>query len=163
MHIAFFSIENTLGLLHFLTYHTLLNEMLPEILNIKIYLPIIIYNHMKLCSDGGNICHKQHLAFARPRSLFIQMLSDWKSYWSNVPIIYNDLCTLIQSPNWSTSYKALQDMVFAGLCHLILCQPFSPPCSRTLAGTQLLNALHMPRFFAPQWLCTSCSLWGDLC
>lgn len=46
MHAAFFPTENTLGLLPFLIYHILLNEMLPGSLNIKIYLPIIILNYV---------------------------------------------------------------------------------------------------------------------
>lgn len=52
---AFFPIENPSGLLHFLIYCVWLNEMLSEILNIKICLPIIIYNHKELCSQAGGM------------------------------------------------------------------------------------------------------------
>lgn len=54
IHAAFFLTGYSLGLLHFLIYYILLNEILSENLNIKIYLHIIIYDNMKLCSHGGN-------------------------------------------------------------------------------------------------------------
>lgn len=113
------------------------------------------HNHIKLCSHGGNICLKEHLAFARP-SISIH------------PIILRLKNNISQLFKWIIK-------VFAHWFKFQIHPPPTKPCTTwpslvslasfyaspsprhapALAGTQLFNILHMPSFFAHQWLCSN--------
>ena len=97
---------------------------------------------------NSNIYLKGRLEFIRLQSLFIQMLSDWKSHSSNVQIDYNGHCKLIQNPNPSTSYKA--------------CMTWPLLVSLTLLPTMLTAlCLHSASQHPPhaRLLCTSVTLY----